>query len=311
MQGDDRLPFLYEGEVTRRDDPDGLGRVKILIPGVVEPETPNWAWPMAAPGSGSAQRGTFEPPAVGANVLVLFKLGERDYPYYMTGPWGEPGGVSDVPTNAEVEDDDRQNAVTEDEEWRIERDSRAGEKRFTTTHRTSDLRLVLEAAAGADNATLQTDAGPKVELKGTAQEANLDSGFGPALLLNAVSQTVALKLGSGPKLELFAGGFALSAGSAPEFAAVGGKAKVGDRNATEKMMLGTAYRVDETTFLNTLTTALQVFATACKASATDPTLVAAATALELVLLAPPVVDSPVRTTAAHAGYLSQNVDVQG
>lgn len=306
-----RLPYLYEGEVTRRDDPDGLGRVKILIPGIIEPETPNWAWPVGAPGAGFAQRGTFEPPAVGATVLVLFKMGERDHPYFMTGPWGEPSGVSDVPTNAEVEDNDRQNAVTEDEEWRIERDSRTSQKKLTITHRSSNLRLILEAAAGADNITIETDGGPKVELKGTAQEANLDSGLGPALLLNALAQTVALQLGSGPKLELFAGGFALSAGSPPEFAAIGGKAKVGDRNATEKMMLGTAYRVDEASFLNALTTALQVFATAAKASAIDPILAAAALALETTMLLPPIVDSNVRLVAAHPGYLSQNVDVQG
>ena len=143
----DQLPFLYEGEVTRRDDPDGLGRVKVLLPGIVEPETPNWAWPMAAPGGGSAQRGTFEPPAVGSTVMVMFKLGDRDYPYYLTGPWGEPSGVSDIPTNAEVEGADRQNAVTEDEEWRIERDSRSSGTKYLIRHKNSSVAVLIDAAA--------------------------------------------------------------------------------------------------------------------------------------------------------------------
>lgn len=164
-----RLPYLYEGEVTRRDDPDGLGRVKILIPGIIEPETPNWAWPMGSPGGGSAQRGTFEPPAVGSTVMVWFKMGERDYPYYLTGPWGEPGGVSDVPTNAEVEASDRQNAVTEDEEWRVERDSRSSGKKYLIRHKNSSLAVLLDA--DADKVHLVRETASQAIVRGTAYRA--------------------------------------------------------------------------------------------------------------------------------------------
>lgn len=164
-QGEDRLPYLYEGECTRRDDPDNLGRIKVLIPGVVEPETPNWAWPMATPGGGAAQRGAYEPPAVGANVIVFFKLGERDYPYYFTGPWGEPAGQSDIPTNSAVEGADRQNAVTEDEEWRIERDSRAGGVKHLLRHRNSSLALLLDA--DADKVHLSREAAAEAFVRGT------------------------------------------------------------------------------------------------------------------------------------------------
>lgn len=143
-----RLPYLYEGEVTNRSDPDGLGRVKVRIDGVVEPETPNWAWPMGSPGGGFAQRGTFEPPAVGATVMVQFKLGEVDYPYYATGPWGAPGGTSDVPTDAIVDGEDRQTAVTEDEDWRIVRDSRSVRSRFLIEHKSSGLAFHLDGDTG-------------------------------------------------------------------------------------------------------------------------------------------------------------------
>ena len=66
-----KYPFLYEGEVTRRDDPDGLGRIKVRIPGVVEPETPSWAFPIGSQGGGWAQHGSWEPPPIGANVNVV------------------------------------------------------------------------------------------------------------------------------------------------------------------------------------------------------------------------------------------------
>jgi hypothetical protein len=303
-----RLPYLYEGTVTRRDDPEGLGRVRLAIPGLIEPETPDWVEPLGVAGGGFAQRGTFEPPAIGANVAVLFKLGEVEHPRYLVGSWGDPGGVSDVPTNAEVEGENRQNAVTEDEEWRIERDSRSAEKRLTITHRTTDLQIVLDATV-QDSVIVRTNSGQALELKGATQEANLDSGGGPALALDAASQTVGLVLGSGPALELFAGGFSLSASSPPEFAGIGGKAKLGDRNATEKVVLGTTYRTDEAAFLSALAAALHTFATSAKLS-TDPTLALAATALELTMNSTPIINSKIRTDAAHVGYLSQNVDVQ-
>jgi hypothetical protein len=145
MTNSGRLPFLYDGEVTNRTDPDGLGRVKIKIEGIVEPETPNWAEPIGVQGGGHANRGTFEPPRIGANVSVMFKHGDPDFPRYMPGPWGAPGGVVDTPTNAAVEDDDRQNAVTEDEEWRVERDSRDTTTKYLIRHRNSDLAVLIDA----------------------------------------------------------------------------------------------------------------------------------------------------------------------
>ena len=289
-------PLLYLGEVTRRDDPDGLGRVRCLIPGVIEPET-RWAFPMGAPGAGTAQRGTFEPPAVGSNVMVQFLLGDPDHPYYQTGPWGDPGGVSDVPTNAEVEGDDRQNAVTECEEWRVERDSREAEKKLTITHRTTDLEITLEAKSGTDIVTVRTHGGQKIELKGTAQQAILDSGLGPALTLDGAAQTVGLALGSGPKLELFAGGFALSAGSSPEFAGEGGKAYVGVRGSTEALVHGTAYRTNEVAFLAGLLAALNTFAGAL-GTAIDPIVTAAAGAL-VTALSPLLTDALATDATAH------------
>lgn len=186
-----KLPFLYEGEVTRRDDPDGLGRVKIRIAGIVEPETPNWAFPMGAPGGGMAQHGHWEPPPVGSNVDVFFKLGEIDNPRYLVGAWGDPGGVSDVPTNAAIDDDDgepdkRQNAVTEDEAWRIERDSRNGsgrKHRYLISHKSSDLAVLIDA--DADKVFLVRDNANQALIRGTeyrSEEASMLSVMKTQLL---------------------------------------------------------------------------------------------------------------------------------
>ena len=145
---------VHIGQVTRRDDPENLGRVKVLIPGLIEPESGEWAWPLATFG-GTAHRGHFEPPAVGATVGVLFVNGDVNRPCFIPGPWGVPGGKSDTPSGAEVEGDNRQLAVTEDEEWRECRDSRTGHARWWVESPSSSgddpgsgLALVVDAASG-------------------------------------------------------------------------------------------------------------------------------------------------------------------
>ena len=49
---DTRLLGMYVGYVTRRDDAEQLGRVRVSIPGVLEPESA-WAWPLGTVGGGS------------------------------------------------------------------------------------------------------------------------------------------------------------------------------------------------------------------------------------------------------------------
>jgi len=144
-----RLAGIEVGTVIARDDPDGLGRVRVRVPGIVGGESPNWAEPYGGTGGGSAQRGTFDPPAVGANVGVFFRRGDPDFPCYICGPHGAPGGTTDVPTDGEVEGDDRQNAVLEDEEWLIQRDSRSAAvpQRWRVQHKSTGVEIVIDAGA--------------------------------------------------------------------------------------------------------------------------------------------------------------------
>lgn len=169
---DRRLLGLYLGRVTNRQDPDGLGRVKVEVPGLLEPES-TWAWPLGSPGGGTAQRGHFEPPAVEATVAVLFHQGEVDEPYYLTGPWGAPDGTSDVPQDAAVgsgsEAADRQVAVTEDGAWRIVRDSTSAGDRYLLEHKGSTLALHLDG--GADKLYLVREGATEALVLGTSYRA--------------------------------------------------------------------------------------------------------------------------------------------
>lgn len=295
-----RYPYLYEGECTRRDDPDGLGRIRIRIPGMVEPETPQWVEPIGGKCGGFAQRGEYDPPPVGANVAVMFVLGDPDEPRYLVGPWGDPGGVSDVPTGAALgsppEQDDRQASVVEDGEWLITRDSRTAlsgvSPKLELKHKSSGMYLLFDANPTALRVRLDSGAGPALELRVTGQEITLDTGVGPSLVLNGA-----------------AGQAYLQAGSSPEIGLSGTDTFLGVRTATKKAMLGDDYRTDEAAYINTLVAALQTFVSALT-GAVDPVVSAAATTFNGVLTAPPISTSPYRTDAAHTGYLSQNVKVQ-
>jgi len=96
---DPRYAALYIGEVVDRDDPEGLGRVRVRIPGLVDPASP-WAFPLGTVGGGSDRRGFFSVPEKGAEVGVLFHQGDVDHPFYLCGHWGKPNGQAEVPEPA-------------------------------------------------------------------------------------------------------------------------------------------------------------------------------------------------------------------
>ena len=87
---------LHIGVVVDRDDPEKLGRVRLRIPGLIEPAS-NWAWPLGASGGGTPDEGFWNIPPVDAEVGVFFKLGDPDHPYYLPANWGtgEPPEASE------------------------------------------------------------------------------------------------------------------------------------------------------------------------------------------------------------------------
>ena len=93
--GDPRYTAMYVGTVTRNDDPKKLGRVKVTVPGLLEPES-DWALPLGTHG-GTKSRGSYAPPDKGAEVAVFFNQGDVDRPFYLSAHWGEPGGKPETP----------------------------------------------------------------------------------------------------------------------------------------------------------------------------------------------------------------------
>ncbi len=93
---DPMLLGMHEGVVVARDDPEGLGRVRVRIPGLIEPASA-WAFPVGAPGGGTKDEGGWWIPKLKAEVAVWFKGADVDHPRYMPAMWGtgEPPAASD------------------------------------------------------------------------------------------------------------------------------------------------------------------------------------------------------------------------
>jgi uncharacterized protein involved in type VI secretion and phage assembly len=133
---------LHIGYVTDREDPEGLGRVRVCIPGLIEPHSA-WAWPLGTSGGGSKNRGFFAIPEKDAEVGVLFKCGDLDAPYYLAGHWGKPGGQSEVPEEARVSPPD--NRVLATETFRVELDESSGGRRLQITNKKTSDYLLFDA----------------------------------------------------------------------------------------------------------------------------------------------------------------------
>jgi hypothetical protein len=139
---DTRLHGMYVGYVTDRRDPERLGRVRVCVPGLLEPNGA-WAWPLGTAGGGSRDRGLFAVPEEGAEVALFFNQGDVDQPYYLAAHWGRPGGASEVPQEAQKDPPD--NRVFATETFRIECDESEGSRKLKLTNRKTDDFLVFDA----------------------------------------------------------------------------------------------------------------------------------------------------------------------
>ena len=85
------------GLVMDNQDPDGLGRVKVKLPGASEDEIGHWAR-VSAPMAG-AGRGMFFLPEKSDEVLVAFEQGDSTRPYVLGALWN--GKDNPPETNAD------------------------------------------------------------------------------------------------------------------------------------------------------------------------------------------------------------------
>jgi uncharacterized protein involved in type VI secretion and phage assembly len=143
-RGDTRLRGLFMGYVTSRNDPERLGRVRVRVPGLIEPESA-WAWPLGTVGGGAKDTGAFWVPEVGAEVGVFFNGGNVDDPRYLAAHWGVRDGGSEVPEEAQRSTPDARVFATQT--FRIELDETPGARKLRLRNRRTGDSLVFDAEA--------------------------------------------------------------------------------------------------------------------------------------------------------------------
>lgn len=157
---DDPIPpilGLEIGEVIDRDDPEGLGRVRIRIPGLIDRS--NWAWPLGVSGGGSRDEGFFNVPPLHSEVGVLFKQGHPDHPYYMPANWG----TGEPPEASSEGDPDVKVIALKDYDVIV--DTRPASKSFKIVDKSSS-RDVIEFNGITRALTLKATSGITIEATG-------------------------------------------------------------------------------------------------------------------------------------------------
>jgi uncharacterized protein involved in type VI secretion and phage assembly len=221
---DPRYTALYIGQVVDREDPEGLGRVRVRVPGLVEPASA-WAFPLGTVGGGSEGRGFFAIPEQGAEVGILFHQGDIDHPYYLSGHWGKPAGQTEVPgpVRGLAKQDVPRVRAFETERFILVFDDRAGSERLLLKDKstgdlitidagvgirvktTKDLRIEVDgdlAVAAKGNAAVSVDGDVAINVRGTAK---VDAGSQAVVTapdvelggLNLVAPVHGLVLGGG------------------------------------------------------------------------------------------------------------------
>lgn len=91
---DARYDSMFIGEVVENVDPDGRGRVQVVVGGIYDEGSP-WIEPLGQ--MRGVLNGIYWVPEVGSNVAIWFHQGDVDFPYYMPAQFGAPKGVPDTP----------------------------------------------------------------------------------------------------------------------------------------------------------------------------------------------------------------------
>jgi hypothetical protein len=160
-------PWPYEGTITSRDDPYGLGRVRATIPGEVD-ET-EWLWPIGQLKAGAKGRGALTVPPLGADIVIFYIGGQRENGRYLAGNFGRdelPAGTS-VASDAEARTGEGDNTVWNDGRVKVEVDSRAASAGVRISDAVTGLGIDIDFNATTRTATITGQLGVVVSSSGT------------------------------------------------------------------------------------------------------------------------------------------------
>ena len=179
-EGDGFMRGLARATVTDNQDPEGLARVRVRLPGQDESEDSFWArlaTPMAM-----ANQGSYFLPEVGDEVLVGFEMGDLTHPCVLGSLWN--GQAQPPESNGDGKNDPRLIRTRSDTELRFfDGDPPSVELKLADGKHLlmDDKGIVLEDGSG-NSFKIESSSGA-ITIKSTGQ-------------LNLESQTVSIKAGA-------------------------------------------------------------------------------------------------------------------
>lgn len=135
--------FPEVGTVVRVDDPESRHRVKVTIPGLIEPES-DWVRPL---GGGGPRRGAHACPRVGDEVVVIPLGGDLDRLVYVAAWWGDGEEPEDLASLSPADAPLVQ--VLEFSRHAVTIDERPGKEQLILRDKLTGDALVLDGVTGS------------------------------------------------------------------------------------------------------------------------------------------------------------------
>lgn len=166
------VPGVVVGVVTRIDDPDGLGRVKVKLPRFSDDEESAWA--RVASFMAGANRGAVFIPEIDDEVLVAFEFGDISLPYVI----GALHSQTDAAPYANADGANHIRVIKSRSGHIVRLDDTDGSEKIEIIDKTGANKIVFDAAANKISIESAGDLELKAEsgtLKLTAKDVEIEA----------------------------------------------------------------------------------------------------------------------------------------
>ncbi len=186
-----RVYGVVVGVVTNNQDPEKLGRVKVVYPWLSDSEESHWA--RVATLMAGKDRGSFYLPEVDDEVLLAFEHGDVRFPYVVGALWNG----KDTPRydNADGKNDKRVITSRAGHEFVFDDNDQKGQ---VVIHTKKNHTITLDDSAGGEKISIVDKTGSNsVEIDSVQNSIAVKS----AMKLTIESQVIEIKAGATMKLE--------------------------------------------------------------------------------------------------------------
>jgi uncharacterized protein involved in type VI secretion and phage assembly len=186
-----RVYGVVVGVVTNNQDPEKLGRVKVIYPWLSDSEESHWA--RVATLMAGKDRGSFYLPEVDDEVLLAFEHGDVRFPYVVGALWNG----KDTPRydNADGKNDKRVITSRGGHEFVFDDNDQKGQ---VVIHTKKNHVITLDDSAGGEKISIVDKTGSNsVEIDSNQNSIAVKS----AMKLTIESQAIEIKAGATMKLE--------------------------------------------------------------------------------------------------------------